>query len=337
MMSKLLKRPQTTASSSLLTRRHFLSGALLIPVAPLASWLPRAQTSPYAVVLGTAQDAGVPQINCFNENCNAVRRGERPAPRVSSIGLVDPLAKNRFIFDATPDFASQVGELLAHPAGTALPSGSVPLQDHLHGIFLTHGHMGHYTGLIHVGREGAAANDLPLYVSASMGSYLSGNEPWAFLIQNQHVRLVELKPGVRLRLTDSLALTPFDVVHRQEFTDTLGFLIHGPERTLMFVPDADDWGGWKVPFEQLLGLSDVALIDGSFFSYDELGHRPQGDIPHPPVVTSIDLLGRRPGDLKVWFTHLNNTNPLWDPGSRENVVVSDAGFGVASRGQIFKL
>jgi hypothetical protein len=87
----------------------------------------------------------------------------------------------------------------------------------------------------------------------------------------------------------------------------------------------------------LLCLSDVALIDGSFFSYDELGHRPQGDIPHPPVVTSIDLLGRRPGDLKVWFTHLNNTNPLWDPGSRENVVVSDAGFGVASRGQIFEL
>ena len=337
MMSKLQKRPQTIASSSLLTRRHFLSGALAVPVAPLRSWLRPTQTSPYVVVLGTAQDAGVPQVNCFNENCNAVRRGVRPLPRVSSIGLVDPLAGKRFIFDATPDFASQVGELLTHPAGTALPRASVPLQEYLHGIFLTHGHMGHYTGLIHIGREGAAASRLPLYVSPSMASYLNDNEPWAFLVQNHHVQLTVLQPEIRLVLTDSLAVTPFTVVHRQEFTDTLGFLIHGPERTLMFVPDADVWGGWKVPFEQLLDRSDAALLDGSFFSYEELGHRRQGDVPHPPVQASIDLLSAREGNPEIWFTHLNNTNPLWDPDSHENVVVSDAGFGIARRGQTFEL
>ena len=357
MTSRSPKRRRTTASSSSLTRRRFLGGALALPAAAAipSQFVGRAaaavfgpepragaalgpgQASPYAVVLGTAQDAGVPQVNCFSDNCNAVRRGERPAPRVSSIGLVDPAADKRFIFDATPDFASQVGELLAHPPGAPPPSGSVPLEEHLHGIFLTHAHMGHYTGLIHLGREGAAARGLPLYVSGPMASYLGANEPWAFLVRNEHVRLVELEPGVRIALTDSLAVTAFDVVHRQEFTDTLGFLIHGPERTLMFVPDADVWEGWKVPFEQLFERSDVALIDGSFFSYDELGHRPQGDVPHPPVVTSIDLLGDRRGDREVWFIHLNNTNPLWDPDSRENEVVGDAGFGVAHRGQIFGL
>ena len=337
MMSKSQKRLQTIASSSLLTRRHFLSGALAVPVAPLRSWLRPTQTSPYVVVLGTAQDAGVPQVNCFNENCNAVRRGVRPLPRVSSIGLVDPLAGKRFIFDATPDFASQVGELLTHPPGTALPRASVPLQEYLHGIFLTHGHMGHYTGLIHIGRAGASANRLPLYVSPSMAAYLSDNEPWAFLVRNHHVQLVVLQPEIRLVLTDSLSLTPFIVDHRQEFTDTLGFLIHGPERTLMFVPDADVWGGWKVPFEQLLDRSDAALLDGSFFSYEELGHRRQGDVPHPPVQASIDLLSAREGNPEIWFTHLNNTNPLWDPDSHENVVVSDAGFGIARRGQTFEL
>ncbi|SVA25420.1 uncharacterized protein METZ01_LOCUS78274, partial [marine metagenome] len=250
---------------------------------------------------------------------------------------VDPLAGKRFIFDATPDFASQVGELLTHPAGTALPRASVPLQEYLHGIFLTHGHMGHYTGLIHIGREGASANRLPLYVSPSMAAYLSDNEPWAFLVRNHHVQLVVLQPEIRLVLTDSLSLTPFIVDHRQEFTDTLGFLIHGPERTLMFVPDADVWGGWKVPFEQLLDRSDAALLDGSFFSYEELGHRRQGDVPHPPVQASIDLLSAREGNPEIWFTHLNNTNPLWDPDSHENVVVSDAGFGIARRGQTFEL
>jgi len=337
MMSKLQKRPQTIASSNLLTRRHFLSGTLAVPMAPLSSWLRPTQTSPYAVVLGTAQDAGVPQVNCFNENCNAVRRGARPIPRVSSIGLVDPLAGKRFIFDATPDFASQVGELLTHPAGTALPTTSIPLQEHLHGIFLTHGHMGHYTGLIHIGREGAGASRLPLYVSPSMASYLNDNEPWAFLVHNHHVQLMVLQPETRLVLTDSLALTPFIVVHRQEFTDTLGFLIHGPERTLMFVPDADVWEGWRIPFEQLLDRSDAALLDGSFFSHEELGHRRQDDVPHPPVIASIDLLSGRGGDPEIWFTHLNNTNPLWDPDSHEHLVVSNAGFGVARRGQIFKL
>ena len=357
MTSRSPKRRRTTAPSDGLTRRRFLGGALTLPVAAaipapfvgrvaaaafgsepgVGSAVVPGQASPYAVVLGTAQDAGVPQVNCFNDNCNAVRRGERPAPRVSCIGLVDPAAGKRFIFDATPDFAPQVGELLEHPPGTTPATGSVPLEEYLHGIFLTHGHMGHYTGLIHLGREGAAARGLPLYVSAAMASYLGANEPWAFLVRNEHVRLVELEPGTRVVLTDSLAVTPFEVVHRQEFTDTLGFLIHGPERTLMFVPDADVWEGWTVPFEELFERSDVALIDGSFFSYDELGHRPQGDVPHPPVVASIELLGDQRGDREVWFIHLNNTNPLWDPDSRENEVVRDAGFGVARRGQILGL
>ena len=126
MTSRSPKRRRTTASSSSLTRRRFLGGALALPAAAaLPAWPAAhaavttgagsraAQVSPYALVLGTAQDAGVPQVNCFSDNCNAVRSGERPAPRVSSIGLVDPAAGKRFIFDATPDFASQVGELVA--------------------------------------------------------------------------------------------------------------------------------------------------------------------------------------------------------------------------------
>ena len=350
MTSRSPKRHQTTGSSSALTRRRFLGGALMLPAATLPSWplgaarsaaadnqVVARQPSPYAVVLGTAQDAGVPQVNCFSDNCNAVRNGERPAPRVSSVGVVDPVAGRRFIFDATPDFAAQAGELLTHPTGSPPASGSIALEEHLHGIFLTHGHMGHYTGLIHVGREAAAARELPLYVSRPMAAHLGANEPWAFLVRNQHVRLIELEPGVRITLTDSLSVTPFEVVHRQELTDTLGFLIHGPERTLMFVPDADVWEGWVVSFESLFDRSDVALIDGSFFSYDELGHRPQGDVPHPPVITSIELLDERRGDREVWFIHLNNTNPLWDPDSVENQVVRDAGFGVALQGQIFDL
>jgi pyrroloquinoline quinone biosynthesis protein B len=309
--------------------------ALAIPVAAeLPGPFLAQRNAPYAVVLGTAQDAGVPQVNCFNANCNAVRSGQRPAPRVASVGVVDAAAGKRFIFDATPDFVAQVGDLLSYPvAGTPELAGSVRLEEQLHGIFLTHGHMGHYTGLVHCGREGAATRDLPLYVSPSMASYLGNNEPWSFLLRNRHVRAVELEPGVSVQLTDAVSVTPFEVLHRQELTDTLGFLIHGASVDLMYVPDADRWEDWPVPFDQWFARSDVALLDGSFFSHDELGHRPQGDVPHPPVVDSMELLGTRLDGREVWFIHLNNTNPLWDPASPQTAAVRAAGFDVAQQGQ----
>lgn len=383
-MSRSPRKPPTIASSSALSRRRLLASALALPAAALPARLAHAlstaggaatraatvttasaapgtravQQAPYAIVLGTAQDAGVPQVNCFNDNCNAVRAGARPAPRVASLGLIDPPAggngPRRYLIDATPDFVAQVGELLAHPDG-AIHEGSVTLADHLHGILLTHAHMGHYTGLVHLGREGAAAHELPLYVSAAMAAYLSANEPWAFLVRNGHVALRELQPGVRVALTPRLAITPFEVLHRQELSDTLGFLVHGPGRTLMYVPDADRWQGWPAtgidragvrsapgsealePFEHWLRQADVTLLDAAFYSYDELGHRPQGEVPHPPVVVSMDLLGDRLDTLEVWFTHLNNTNPLWDPDSPENATVREHGFGVAEQSQILRL
>lgn len=311
------------------------------------------QTTPYAIVLGTAQDAGVPQVNCFNANCAAVRSGERPPPRVASIGLVDPASdpvagpSRRFLVDATPDFVAQVGELIGHPEGTPAPSGSVSLTNHLHGVLLTHAHMGHYTGLVHLGREGAATGGLPLYVSAAMAEYLSANEPWASLVRNGNVRIRELRPGERISLSPRLEITPFAVLHRQELSDTLGFLVHGPDRTLMYVPDADRWDGWPrqgmsgdagiEPFDYWLGHAEVALLDGSFYSYDELGHRPQGEVPHPPVVASMDRLGGRQADLEIVFTHFNNTNPLWDRVSVESAAVRQRGFAIAERGQRFDL
>lgn len=350
-MSRSPRKRPTTASSSALDRRRFVAGALALPaLAALPRRLGAAQSNPYAIVLGTAQDAGVPQVNCFNPNCDAVRSGARPAPRVASLGLVDAgAATQRFLIDATPDFVAQVGDLLAQPDGEAAYEGSISLADHLHGILLTHAHMGHYTGLVHVGREAAATRDLPLYVSRPMAAYLSANEPWAFLVRNGHVALRELQPGVRVALSERLAVTPFEVLHRQELSDTLGFLVHGPERALLYVPDADRWDGWPrtgieaeagagaEPFEHWLAQSDVALLDAAFYSYDELGHRPQGEVPHPPVVESMDRLAGRLGELEVWFSHLNNTNPLWDPDSPENVTVRARGFGVAATGQIIPL
>jgi len=370
-MSRSPRKRPTTASSRRLSRRRFVGGALALPLAgtltnrltpgtvhasgPADSLPPAgsaavpahsAQAPPYAIVLGTAQDAGVPQANCFNDNCNAVRSGARPAPRVASVGLVDPSpdGARRFMIDATPDFVAEVGDLLAQPGGTAAFQGSIPLADELHGILLTHAHMGHYTGLIHLGREGASTRELPLYVSSSMAAYLRANEPWALLVRNGHVVLRELQPGTPVRLSERLSVTPFAVLHRQELSDTLGYLVHGPDRTLMYVPDADRWEGWPAvagandeePFEHWLARSDIALLDGSFYSYDELPNRPQSEVHHPPVSVTMDLLENRPHP-EVFFIHLNNTNPLWNPASPETTTVRTRGFAVAEQGQRISL
>ncbi len=284
-------------------------------------------------MLGTAQDAGVPQINCFSDNCTAVRSGRRAAPLVACVGLIDHAAGRRFLLDATPDIVAQVGALLT-PTGEAPPgrSGTVPLQELLHGIFLTHAHIGHYAGLVHLGKEGAAPRGLPVYGSRRMCAFLSANAPWDALVRGSFVDLRPLTAGQRVQVSPSLAITPFDVVHRAEYTDTLGYLVHGPGTTLMYVPDADVWDGWDTPFDKLLRASNVALIDGSFWSHDELGHRVQADIPHPPVSQTLERLRGLKDLPEVRFIHLNHTNPLWDtesPLRRE----LPPGFSVAETGQ----
>ncbi len=287
-----------------------------------------------AVVLGTAQDAGVPQINCFSVNCTEVRSGRRPAPRVASVGLIDHAAQRRFLFDATPDIVAQVGALLT-PSGeapAALAGGTVPLHEILHGIFLTHAHMGHYTGLVHLGKEGAAPRALPVFASQRMCEFLSTNAPWDALVNGSFIELRPLTPGTRVQISPALAVTPFEVLHRAEYTDTFGYRIHGPQSTLMYVPDADVWDGWDTPFVDLLRASDIALIDGSFWSRDELGHRAQANVPHPPVSQTLERL-RGVQDLpEIRFIHLNHTNPLWDERSALRRELPE-GFGIAETGQ----
>lgn len=290
------------------------------------------------LALGTAQDGGVPQINCFKDYCARVRSGAAAAPRVACLGLLDHGTGQRFVIDATPDFSAQVGDLLA-PDGVPLPEvegSTVPLHDHLHGVLLTHAHIGHYSGLVHLGKEVAAPRGLPVWASVGMGQFLRANAPWEALFRYGFADLRRATPGVRIDLTPSLAVTPFQVVHRPEYSDTLGYLIHGPERTLMYVPDADVWDGWQVPFEQLLSQAQVALIDGSFWSHQELGHRVQADIPHPPVSVTIERLSSMPERPEVWFIHLNHTNPLWDPQADERRLMP-AGFGVTRTGQRWAL
>ncbi len=284
-------------------------------------WSVASAAPPYAVVLGTAQDAGHPQIGCTKSCCRDA--WETGGHRVSSIGIVDPDSGRHWILDATPDFAHQQHQLPGELAG----------------VFPTHAHMGHYTGLMHLGREAMGAKGVPVWAMPRMSSFLSTNGPWDQLVKLGNIVLETLADGVPVSLTESIRVTPVLVPHRDEYSETVGFVVQGPSRRAVYLPDIDKWEQWSRPIEGLVREVDRAWLDGTFFDGSELPGRDMSQIPHPFIVESMDRFATLPprDRAKVHFIHLNHTNPLLDEGSSARDVVGSAGFHVAKAGDRFEL
>lgn len=244
------------------------------------------------VVLGVAQDGGMPHLRCTEAPCADARAGRIPAEKVSSIGVVNRDTGAAYLFDATPDLPAQVH---------ALTGGRVP-----DGIFLTHGHIGHYTGLMYLGKETIGARDAPVYATRRMADYLSANGPWSLLVKDRHIALTIVEPDRPVSLPDGLRVTAFTVPHRDEFTDTVGYLIEGPRRKALFIPDIDQWDRWDRNIRELADRVDIALLDGTFGSAQDAGARDMSQIPHPMMpVTRERLTGAR---AALWFIHINHRN-----------------------------
>ncbi len=299
---------------------------------------PKGSTAsgPHALVLGTAQDGGLPQIGCDEEICRRARRDPAQARLVSSLLLVDPRAEKRFLVDATPDLPRQYELAREHPPNRALAGPRPPLVD---GILLTHAHVGHYAGLLHLGREVYGSARMPVFCSARMAGFLRENGPWSLLVETDAIELRVLEPDVTVALTNDLSVTPILVPHRGEFSDTFAFLVRGPERALLYLPDIDKWERWERPIEQLLMQVDVALVDGTFYDAGELPGRNMAEIPHPFLIESLDRFGRLPEAerTKLRFLHLNHTNPAADPASAAAASVRKAGMAIAREGETHEL
>lgn len=275
------------------------------------------------ILLGVAQDAGVPQIGCDCANCAAVRAGQTQASWPVALGLIDRAHQQFWLIDATPHFSAQYDALRQLAGGCQFA-----------GLLLTHAHMGHYTGLIQLGREGMNSAAVPVYVSPRMADFLQRHAPWSQLVALQNIALQEISPDQRLALSPQLSVTPLAVPHRGEFTDTLAFLIHGPRRTLFYCPDIDRWELWRSDLREFLDRVELALVDGCFFSGEELPGRDLRLIPHPLVT---DTVARAHGtSCALRFIHLNHTNPLLR-SSPERRWVEEQGFGVAQQGERWEL
>jgi pyrroloquinoline quinone biosynthesis protein B len=295
---------------------------LLLFALPLAA-APARETDVQAVVLGVAQDGGVPHLGCRQPLCMAARRDPSRRRLVASLGLVDPTASRRFLIDATPDFAAQT-ELL----------GGIP-----DAILLTHAHIGHYLGLAQLGREVLGAKRIPVYCTPAMARFLRENGPWKRLVTLENIDVREVTPDVEFALTPSLSATAIRVPHRDEDSDTVAWLVSGPARKLLWLPDIDKWEKWDRKIEDVVrGSPLLAFVDGTFFSADEIPGRSIREIPHPLVPETVARFGgRAPAPpAQVFFVHLNHTNRLfWDDAARRDL--RRKGFGIAAQGMRFKL
>jgi pyrroloquinoline quinone biosynthesis protein B len=275
------------------------------------------------VLLGSAQDAGVPQAGCYCDTCTRARQSFDARPLVCCLGIVDRDAHASWLIDATPDLPTQLH--LLHTFAPDCP---------LRGILITHAHIGHYSGLMHLGREAMNTRRLPVYGTHTFGSFLRANAPWRQLTELANIEWRPVQHDVPLKLSARLTLVPLLVPHRSEYSDTLAYLVRGAHRTMFYCPDIDSWSQTTFDMRAFLRKVDVALLDGTFFDRGELAGRNISEVPHPLAHESVERFQGLPAEIH--FIHLNHTNPLWRRDN-ERAWLETRGFNIAERGQRWAL
>ena len=280
-------------------------------------------------VLGTIQDGGIPHMGCNKVCCLKYFKNNTFRVGVSSLGISNLKNETNYLIDATPNINHQLKALI----GTSNPS------EKLNGIFLTHAHMGHYSGLLNFGREAMNSKNIPLYLMPRFYNFIQDNGPWNQLVKLENVMLKRINDREKITLESNLSITPIQVPHRDEYSETVGFLIEGNKKSALYIPDIDKWEKWDNSIIELIKNVDYAFLDGTFYDEKEVNNRDISEIPHPFIIESLKLFN--PLDEseknKIYFIHLNHTNPLLNSDSSEYNRVIREGFNVADPNMEFFL
>lgn len=288
-------------------------------------------TSPVSlIVLGTVQDGGSPHIGCKRDCCKALFANPDKTRQVVSLGVVDHENKRSFMFEATPDMTAQM---------KALRNFSGLNKETPDGIFLTHAHIGHYTGLMYLGREALGGNHVPVYAMPKMKSFLETNGPWSQLVTLGNIDIKAMEHQNQIPITSNLTVIPFKVPHRDEFSETVGFKILGPNKSVLFIPDIDKWAKWETSIRSEIKKVDYAFLDASFFDAEEINNRDIAEIPHPFVIESMELFKSlsKADKAKIHFIHFNHTNPLLLNDSEASRTVLSEGYHISKFQQVIGL
>ena len=279
--------------------------------------------SEYIYILGNVQDAGLPHIGCQHKFCND-KFNEFEEYFTTSLAVVDPINKKYILFEATPDLPYQLNYLDKKIFKKFLLPES---------IFITHAHIGHYAGLMYFGREALGSKGLKVNVLPKMANFLQTNGPWSQLVEINNIKIQDLNFGVNVSELKNITITPIEVPHRDEYSETAGFIIEGKTKKALFIPDIDKWEKWDKDLKQLVNEFDYLLLDATFYDSKEI-NRDISEIPHPLVSETINLLDSLSNESKnkVYFIHMNHTNMMLDPKSNLSKYVTIKGFNIARLG-----
>ena len=295
---------------------------LLILFIPLVAF--NQDNSTYSLkILGVVQDGGLPHLGSNKLCCENIEQKRY----VTSIMLVNNENNESYLFDASPDINEQLNFM------------GDRIKKDLKGVFLTHAHIGHYTGLMYFGREALNSKLINVYAMPRMKKFLEKNGPWSQLVSLENISINEINSNSKISVDTNITIQPIEVPHRAEFSETVGYKIYGPNKTVLFIPDIDKWYLWEKSIIDEIKQVDYALIDATFYDSEEVNYRDLSEIPHPFVVESMELFDSTSDEekKKIFFIHLNHTNPLLDKDSDQYKFVKDKGYNVAEEGMKLKL
>ncbi len=289
----------------------------------LITFQAKFQTDYDIKILGVAQDGGVPHLGCSKTCCST----SSVTRYVSSIMVSNQKSKASYIFDASPDLAKQLSFM------------KDKISENLKGIFLTHAHIGHYSGLMYLGRESFNSKNIPVYAMPRMKKFLETNGPWDQLVSLNNIKINSIINESEITVEKDLVVKPIEVPHRDEYSETVGYIIKGPNRSAIYIPDIDKWYKWDKSIVDLISSVDYAFIDATFYDEKEINYRDISEIPHPFVIESMKLFEgvSKEEKSKIYFIHLNHTNPLLDSNSSEYKDLISRGYNVAQEGLVLKL
>ena len=274
-------------------------------------------------ILGVVQDGGMPHLGNNKTCCENIKQDKY----VTSLMLMNNENDESFLFDASPDINKQLNFM------------GDRIKKDLKGIFLTHAHIGHYTGLMYFGREALNSKLVNVYAMPRMKKFLEENGPWSQLVSLQNISIIELSNESKISIDSNVIVQPVEVPHRAEFSETVGYKIYGPNKTALFIPDIDKWYLWEKSIIDEIKQVDYAIIDATFYDSKEVNYRDISEIPHPFVTESMDLFDsiNIKEKNKIYFIHLNHTNPLINKQSDQYKLVRSKGYNVAEEGMKLKL
>ena len=226
------------------------------------------------------------------------------------------------LLDVSPDIKYQI-DIAKRFLNKNLQKRRFPIDS----VVLTHAHYGHIAGLWQLGNECSDVSKLAVHCTHKMVGFLENNHPFTHLLERGNLVLNQLEINQESSL-EGFSMTAFEVPHRNEHADTVGYHLKN-EKEFIYLPDLDYWTDEIICRVKQV---DFCIIDGSFYSSDELPR--YNEVPHPPINETMELFGDC--ETELIFSHFNHTNPILDEESKERKEVTKRGFKLADDGLVLE-